>query len=96
MNKRAAFGNCSRTSAVCVYYDWAVRGPATGRNPCVTVGLCIPGCTYSIYFCKESMAHGTQQAGDFDDIETKTAQRDIPIPEMFGGLFGRSKDVLYF
>ena len=42
------------------------------------------------------MAHGTQQAGDFDDIKNKDSAEGYPYSEMFGGLLARSKDVLYF
>ena len=37
-------------------YDRAVFWPASGRNPCLAVGLCVLGCTNPVHFCEESMA----------------------------------------
>jgi hypothetical protein len=56
---RGAFGYGQRTSSPLVYCAWIVFRSAPGRNPCIAMGLCISGRTYSLHICKASMAHRT-------------------------------------
>ena len=56
---RGAFGYGQRTSSPLIYCAWIVFRSTSGRNPCIAMGLCIPGRTYSLHICKASMAHRT-------------------------------------
>ena len=52
-------------------------------------------CTYAIYFCKESMAHGTQQAGDFDNIENEGGTEGHSYSKVSGRLSEASKSNIH-